>query len=390
VIAACFLSGEIVYCAQPIKLGAVLPLGDITGRQGSKAMQLAVKEINASGGVLGRPLELIVVDDEMKPEKGAAAIDKLATVDKVDVFVGGMASGVHLAQIPILKKYKKVTVWAGAASSRCEAALKGQDWYFHIHTWDYMQGQGYVDGWTAMAKKDPRIKVNRWFLAYEEGAFGAGTYRATKPLLPGGWTVEGTSFKSAAHGGGDYRAVLRRAKEYKPDLFMWIGYDHDAFPIMEQTKEVGFAPPIFVGSPPGWPANYGKSRLSDGVVLYGAWAPSIKSVNKVSRKFFDGYVKEYREEPATYFAPLCYANIYIVAEGIRRTGSLETNRLIAGLEKTNYLSPLGETITFTPSRIIKHQGLQRQKILQYQKGKQQVIWPFEYATAKLIYPFKLK
>lgn len=145
--------------------------------------------------------------------------------------------------------------------------------------------------------------------------------------------------------------------------------------------------PIFA---PGYININGKSRLSDGVVLYGAWAPSIKSVNRVSRKFFDGYVKEYREEPATYFAPLCYANIYIVPEGIKRTGSLETNRLIAGLEKTNYLSPLGETITFTPSRVIKHQGLQRQKILQYQKGKQQVIWPFEYATAKLIYPFKLK
>ena len=107
----------------PIKLGAILPLADITGDQGAKAMKLAVKEINKAGGLLGRQVELIVVDDEMKPEKGAAAVEKLVTVDKVDVLIGGMSSGVHLGQIPIMKKYEKVTVWIGAASSRCEQAV---------------------------------------------------------------------------------------------------------------------------------------------------------------------------------------------------------------------------------------------------------------------------
>ena len=107
----------------PIKLGAIFPLADITGDQGAKAMKLAVKEINKAGGLLGRQVELIVVDDEMKPEKGAAAVEKLATVDKVDLLIGGMASGVHLGQIPIMKKYEKITVWIGAASSRCEQAV---------------------------------------------------------------------------------------------------------------------------------------------------------------------------------------------------------------------------------------------------------------------------
>ncbi|HXZ35019.1 MAG TPA: ABC transporter substrate-binding protein, partial [Thermodesulfobacteriota bacterium] len=79
----------------PIKLGAIFPLADITGDQGAKAMKLAVKEINQAGGLLGRQVELIIVDDEMKAEKGAAAVEKLVTVDKVDILVGGMASGVH-------------------------------------------------------------------------------------------------------------------------------------------------------------------------------------------------------------------------------------------------------------------------------------------------------
>ena len=133
-----------VGAAEPIKLGAIFPLADITGDQAAKAMKIAVKEINKAGGLLGRQVELVVVDDEMKPEKGAAAVEKLVTVDKVDLLIGGMASGVHLGQIPIMKKYEKVTVWMGAASSRCEQAVgPAADWYFHLHPWDYQQGASY-------------------------------------------------------------------------------------------------------------------------------------------------------------------------------------------------------------------------------------------------------
>ena len=249
----------------PIKLGAIMPLGDITGDQGAKAMKVAVKEINNAGGLLGRQVELIVVDDEMKAEKGAAAVEKLVTVDKVDILVGGMASGVHLGQIPIMKKYEKVTVWIGAASSRAEQAMGPVDWYFHLHPWDYQQGASYIEGWSAMEKKRPEVKIAKWFNANEEGAFGTASFKAAQAQYKD-WknargeqvTIEGEPFKSAALGGGDYRTVLRHAKEAKPDIFLWTGYDADALPIMEQAKEVGFAPPIFIGSPPGWPIGIRK------------------------------------------------------------------------------------------------------------------------------------
>jgi len=372
--------------AEPIKLGAVSPLADITGDQGAKAMKLAVKEINDAGGLLGRPVKLIVLDDEMKPEKGAAAIEKLATVDKVDIFIGGMSSGVHLGQIPVLKKYKKVTVWIGAAYHGCENALKGADWYFHLHPWDYLQGASYAGGWAAITKKYPKVKTGKQFWAHEEGAFGSGSFKASKILFSGA-TIDGESFKSAALGGGDYRAVLRHAKESNPDVFIWVGYGADALPIMEQAKEIGFAPPIFLGSPPGWPADFGKSPLAEGVVLYGMWAPSIKEVSPVSKHYWDAYIKMFNEEPATYFSPLAYTNVYFVAEGIKKAGTLEKGALIKALEKTKYVSPLGETLTISPSKVIKHQGFTKQKILQWQNGLQQVIWPFEFATATIKHPF---
>ena len=370
----------------PIKLGAVNPLGDITGAQATKAMRLAVAEINAAGGLLGRPVELIVIDSELDPAKGAAAIDRLATVDEVDIFIGGMSSGVHLGQIPTLKKYEKVTVWIGAASSLVEEAVQGLDWYFHVHPWDYLQGQSYVDGWAAIEAEYPLITINKAFWAYEEGAFGTSSYQGSL-VAHEAWNNVGEAFKSAALGGGDYRSVLRHAQEEDPDIFIWVGYGADSLPIMEQAREIGFAPPLFVGSPPGWPADFGDSPLAEGVIAYGMWAPSIKNISSVSAAFWDAYVEMYEEEPATYFCPLGYTNVYVVAEAIERAGTLEKEALIAALEQTEYESPLGETLTFTPSNLIEHQGFQGQKILQWQDGVQQVLWPFEFGTALPRYPF---
>ena len=374
----------------PIKLGGVWPLSDISGDQGSKAAQLAVKEINAAGGVLGRKLELIVVDDEMKPEKGAAALEKLATVDKVDIFLGGMSSGVHLGQIPVLKKLKKLTLWTGAAASAaCEKGIGADaDWYFHLHPWDYQQGSSYTDGWKAIAAKVPAVKTAKWFLAYEEGPFGAGSFASSKALYATLGSMDGESFKSAVGGGGDYNAVLQHAKQANPDVFIWAGYDADALPLMEQSKAIDFAPPLYIGAPPGWPADFGKSPLADGVVLYGMWAPSMGNASPASKHFLEAYVKEYGKEPATYFAPLSYSAVFILKEAIERAGTMDQAALIKAMERTRYESAVGETVTFTPSAVIKHQGIGRQKILQWQNGVQQVIWPFEVKTAEILYPFK--
>ena len=374
--------------AVPIKLGGVWPLADITGDQGSKAALLAVEEINAAGGVLGRPLELIVIDDEFKPEKGAAALERLATVDNVDFFIGGMSSAVHLGQIPTLKKYQKITMWTGAASYKCEEAV-GADasWYFHLHPWDYTQGQSYLEGWAAIGAKYPQIKIAKWFLAYEEGPFGTASFQASKVLFSSIAQIEGESFKSAAGGGGDYSAMLEHAKKANADIFLWAGYDADALPMLEQAKAINFAPPLYVGAPPGWPADFGKSPLANNVMLYGMWAPSINNVSPASKKFYDAYVAKYGAEPATYFAPLSYTAVYLLAEAIKKAGSMDQAAIIKALEGIEYPSALGETVTFSPSNIITHQGIRGQKILQWQNGRQEVIWPFSVQTADPVFPF---
>lgn len=391
-MAIALLAGS-AFAQGTLKIGGIWTLADITGKQGSAAAQLAVEEINKAGGVLGQKLELIVVDDEGKADKAAAAVEKLATVDKVEAFIGGMGSGAELGKIPAFKKYGKVVMSTGAAASvTVEKALgpsPDSDFYFHLHPWDYNQGASYADGWDAIQKQYPAIKIKKIFLAYEEGAFGKSSWDATKVLFGTGgrYQVDGAPFKSALLGGGDYTAVLEAAKAYKPDLYLWAGYDADALPMLEQAKAMKFTPGIYLGAPPGWPIGFGSSKLSRNVMLYGMWSPSLNDTNKDSKRFYDGYVKKYREEPATYFAPLAYTAMYVLTDGIKAAGTTEPAALIKALEKTNMASAMGEVITFKPSNIIKHQGITRQKILQWQDGFQEIVWPFEAKTAEPVYPF---
>jgi branched-chain amino acid transport system substrate-binding protein len=374
-----------------IKLGANWPLADVSGLECSKAAQLAVDEINKAGGVLGKQLQLVVVDDEGKGDKGVAALERLVNVDKVDVLIGGIASGVALAQLPTLKKYGIVTVATGAAASGVVEKGLGpspeSDFYFHLHPWDYNQGQSYGQGWEAIQKKYPSVKIRKIFLAYEEGAFGKGAWDGIKAQYGDLYEYDGASFKSALQGGSDYSGILQAAKDFKPDLFLWAGYAQDALAILEQAKAMKFNPPLFAGAPPAWPADFGKSPLAENVTLYGMWAPAINDISPVSKKFYDGYVKAIGTPPTSYFAALSYSAVYIVADGIKRAGGTDKAKLIAALEATKYVSPLGETITFSPSNVIKHQGIRNQKILQWQNGRQEVIWPFDVASKAIVYPF---
>lgn len=374
--------------AETIKIGAVLPLAEVIGKDASKSMQLAVKQINAAGGLLGRQLELIIVDDEMKPDKAVAAIEKLANSDKVDIFVGGTANATTMEVVPVLKKYKKVTVWCGASSAKVEKELEGQNWFFHLQSWDYQLGAYYERLWREVIQKHPNIKRKKIFVAYKEDPFGSDSYSVGKPTAVAYQNViQGEIYKGAVPGSSDYLSMLKLAGQFVPDVFIWDGSEKDAKPMLEDAKNIGFAPPVYLGNTLVWPADFSTLVGSEGVMFYSYWNESMKSKYKPSRDYGNAFSKEFKESPGTYFGPLAYTNIMIVAEAIKRAGTLESEALIKALEATKYESPLGDTFVFIKTMGINHQAGANPKLMQWQGGKIKIIWPWEFATGKLIYPF---
>ncbi|HOW57390.1 MAG TPA: ABC transporter substrate-binding protein, partial [Smithellaceae bacterium] len=127
--------------------------------------------------------------------------------------------------------------------------------------------------------------------------------------------------------------------------------------------------------------------LNEAVVFYSMWNEAIKNVSKPSKAYSDAFHKKFNDAPTTYFGPLAYTNIMIVANAIKKAGTVEKAALIKALEATSYDSPTGDKFVFGKSKFINHQAYASPKIMQWQKGKVVVIWPFNIATGKLLYPF---
>jgi branched-chain amino acid transport system substrate-binding protein len=108
----------------PIKIGIPTSIQLQVGRDTQNAAKMAVEEINAQGGLLGRKLEIVVADETENPEQGIAAIKKLTADDKVDVLIGGYTSGVTLAQLPHISNAKTIYLGIGAASPSITAKVK--------------------------------------------------------------------------------------------------------------------------------------------------------------------------------------------------------------------------------------------------------------------------
>lgn len=94
------------------------------GRDTQDSVKMAIDEVNAKGGVLGRKLEMVVVDETENPETGINAIKKLTAEEKVDVLVGGYTSGVTLAQLPHISNAKTIYLGVGAASPAITQKVK--------------------------------------------------------------------------------------------------------------------------------------------------------------------------------------------------------------------------------------------------------------------------
>src|SRR6266508_1660282 len=104
------------WAQKPIRIGVPAAIQVQVGRDTQDAAQMAVDEINAKGGLLGRKLETVVADETEQPEAGVNAIKKLTADEKVDVLVGGYTSGVTLAQLPHISAAKTIYIGIGAAS----------------------------------------------------------------------------------------------------------------------------------------------------------------------------------------------------------------------------------------------------------------------------------
>jgi branched-chain amino acid transport system substrate-binding protein len=175
--------------AKPYKIGTMQPLSGVAAAGGKTALvgvQMAVDRINKSGGINGRPVELVIADYESKPDVGRRKAEKLVVEDKVDAHVGGYLSNVCLACLPVFDESKVINM-IGVCLDTTLTTSKCSRYTFR--SFDYAPAQA-----VAFAPYMINKMGKKWHIAYLDYAWGQSTRDAyVDQIKKGGGEVTGTT-----------------------------------------------------------------------------------------------------------------------------------------------------------------------------------------------------
>ncbi len=347
-------------CAQDIKIGVIQPLtGPLAfdGNADVKGAQLAAKEINARGGVLGRKVELVVEDGQCKPAESVGAAEKLIFRDKVPVIMGAFCSGATLAVMPIAEK-NKIPLVTGVSSNPKLTEL-GNDWFFRNAETEALTAQAF----SRVLFKDMNLK-KAYFLAVNDD-WGRGTVTS----FQGNWEKAGGKIAGIEYvdrAANDFYTPLTKIRATRPDIIIVAAESQAGSIIARQAKELGIKSRIFgVGA---WATPTFMELAGDaanGLLAGVVYAPTHPGER--NKAFVAAHKAAYQEAPGKYSAA-GYNTIHIIAQAIQRAGAPDPQKIRDALKKTNYSGPNGQ-VRFDD----KHQAYGHELVLVELRNKVPVV-----------------
>jgi len=328
--------------SQGIQLGF---FGALTGptatfaQSGKKGAELAVEEINARGGVLGKPLVLLSEDDRGEASEAASAVSKLITRDHVVALVGEQASSRTLAAAPIAQSYGVPLI--SPTSSNVEVTKKG-DYIFRACFIDPYQGRA-----VASFARDTLKAQTAAILVDSKSDYSVGLAEAFREAFTalGGRVIAEPKY---TEGDSDFSAQLTAINPLKPDVLFVPGYYTDAGLIARQARSLGVQS-VLLGAD-GWDSP--KLTEIGGQAIEGAYLSNHYSVDDPSprvRAFVQTFQKRFGSEPDS-IAASTYDAVGMLADAISRAGSTEGRRIRDALAATKNYAGVTGTITMDSDR----------------------------------------
>jgi branched-chain amino acid transport system substrate-binding protein len=336
------LSPTFVGAQETIKIGE---FASLTGKEATygqtvnKGTRLAFEEANASGGVLGRKLELLTEDDQSKPGESATVVKKLISRDKVVAILGELTSGRTLEAAPVAQAAKIPLVSPGATA--VEVTAKG-NYIFRVCFIDEFQG-------TVMAKFAlDTLKVRRVaLLSSVSSAQSVGLAKFFRErLTAGGGTI--ALEQKYSEGDKDFRAQLTAIKAANVEALFVPGYYAEAALISKQARELGLTFPLL--GIDGWESSQLISvggAAVEGCYFSTHYSPENQSSAVVA---FNQRFRARWQEDSNALSALAYDAARVLIDAIRRAGSTEGAKIRDALAATKNYAAVTGTITFDAQR----------------------------------------
>ena len=360
----------------PVLLGASISLtGQYaqTGEHFKRGYDLWVKHVNEAGGLLGRKVELRVLDDKSDPTTGVRLYEKLITDDKVDLVLGPYSSAVTFAVSNVTEKYRYPMLAAGASSSAIWE--RGHRYIFMT----VARGEDYLDGAIDIAAKRGAKRIA---LVNADALYTKNFAKvAVEKIKARGLTLvyHGEYPQKAT----DLSAVVTQMKSANPEVVLCGTYFQDAVLLVRQMKELGLDVKMVAATVGPSLPEFHKSlgALSENVYGASQWEPVSTLKYPSIQRFIDDYKKEYGYEP-TYQAAESYGAMQILEAAVKKVGSLDREKL------RDAMAQMKVDTVFGPYQV-DDRGMQTAKtalLIQWQGGQRKVVWPDEVAPNQPVYP----
>ena len=309
------------------------------GQSSHKGTALAVEDINAAGGVLGKKIQLLTEDDQSQAGQPATVVRKLITSDGVVAVLGEVASSKSLEAAPICQQYSIPMI--SPASTNPKVTETG-DYIFRVCFIDPFQGTVMAN----FARKTLKLNTAAVFTDVKSDySLGLAKYFKQGFTADGGKIVVEQNYSA---GDKDFNAQLTAIKAANPDGIFVPGYYTEVGLIALQARQQGITVPMFGGD--GWESAslvpIGGKAL-DGCYFSTHYSPEDTSpaVQNFVKKFKD----KYHETPDT-MAPLGYDSAMILADAIRRAGSTDGAKVRDALADTKDFAGVTGKITIDADR----------------------------------------
>jgi branched-chain amino acid transport system substrate-binding protein len=400
VIGLLAVSGASAQSGNPIRIGMSLALTG-AGAAPSKVINTALDiwrdDVNAKGGILGRPVELVIYDDQSTPANVPGIYTKLITVDKVDLLLGPYGTNFVAPALPTIIQNNKLTISFTAI---------GINDKFHYPKYFSMVSTG-PEGVNAFsigffdlaAAQKPKPQTVAILAADAEFAQSAAQGAREEIKKHGMKLVYDKSYPPSTT---DFGPVVRAVQATNPDIVYIGAYPPDNVGIIRAANEVGLSPKMMGGAMIGMlvtPIKVQLGPIANGLItgenFAAAMAPSIVGSSDFLKRYSAKASAAGIDPLGFAWGPFAYSAGQTLAQAVTETKSLDHDKLADYMHKANFKTVSGDFSfakdgEWSKARMVwtQVQNAQPNNLDQFRDGKAQpIVWPPQSQTGTLIYPY---
>jgi branched-chain amino acid transport system substrate-binding protein len=386
---------------EPIRIGYSMALtGGLApnGKSALLAQKIWEEDINAKGGLLGRPVKLVYYDDQSNPATIPGIYTKLLDVDKVELIIGAYATALLAPAMPIVIQKKKTFIGLLGLAVNTEFNYPN---YFAMIPSGPDAKPAFTKGFFDMAMaQNPKPQTVAIVAADQEFSRNAADGARDNAKAAGLKVVYDKTYPPSTT---DFAPIVRAIQATNADIVVVCSYPPDSVGMVRAVNELNYRPKMIGGGMVGLQATAIKTQLGpllNGFTNYDFWLPVPKmdfpGISDLIKKYQSRAGAEGVDALGYYMAPWGYAQLQVLQQAVEGTKSLDDAKLGDYIRANTFKTVLGDVKfgkggEWAQSRVlqVQFQNVKGNDVGQFKDiSTQVVVAPQEYESGKVIYPYE--